>query len=118
MLLARRFSRLLVSALFVLALACGSLESTPPPNRDFVGTWAAKEGSHVLSISVDGDVSYRKTEDGVNTSIDAPAQAWGDTSFTVGAFGITTNFTIDVAPREIDGVWVMTIDGVEYTRVQ
>lgn len=113
-----RVSQVLVSALFVLALACGSLESTPPPNRDFVGAWASKDGNHVLAISVDGDVSYRKSEDGIHTSIDAPAQVWGDSSFTVGAFGVTTNFTIDVAPRLVEGVWTMTIDGVEYTRVE
>ncbi len=117
MALARRVSQLLVSTLFVLALAC-DLESTPPPNRDFVGAWASKDGSHVLSISVDGDVSYRKQEDGVNTSIDAPAKVWSESSFTVGAFGISTNFTIDEAPHLVEGAWRMTVDGVEYQRVE
>lgn len=121
----RRLSILLAALLLSLTLACGSFESTPPPNPDFVGGWVSKDGNAKLAISSEGHVDYVRqqssrppaAENGAtHTSIDAPAQAWTDSSFTVGALGLSTDFTIDQAPKQIDGVWHMTVDGIEYTR--
>lgn len=108
--------RLLATLLLSATLACGSFESTPPPNTDFVGGWVSKDGTAKLAISSEGQVSYNRKEGATNTSIDAPAKAWTDSSFTVGALGISTDFTIEKAPTQIDGIWHMTVDGIEYTR--
>jgi hypothetical protein len=112
----RRLSLLLATLMLSATLACGSLEPTPPPNRDFVGGWVSKDGTAKLAISAEGKVNYARSSGGSNTTIDAPAQAWTDSSFTVGAMGISTDFTIEKAPTQIDGIWHMTVDGVEYTR--
>ncbi len=111
-----RLSSLLAPLVLALTLACGSLEATPPPNEDFVGRWATKDGSAQLAISPEGHVTYHRKQGASTTSIDAPAQAWTETRFTVGVFGIETDFTIDGAPRQVEGVWTMTVDGLEYTR--
>jgi predicted naringenin-chalcone synthase len=112
----RRPSSLLAALLLCVTLACGAFEPTPPPNRDFVGVWMAKDGTATLAVSPEGHVNYARKQGSTNTTIDAPAKAWTDSSFTVGAMGISTDFTIDHAPKLIDGVWHMTVDGLEYTR--
>jgi hypothetical protein len=111
-----RTSSLLAALLLSTTLACGSFDATPPPNRDFVGGWVSRDGTAKLAISSEGHVSYARQEGATHTNIDAPAQEWTDSKFTVGALGISTDFTIERAPVQIDGVWHMTVDGIEYTR--
>jgi hypothetical protein len=113
----RRLARSFATLLLCATLACGSFEPTPPPNPDFIGAWVSKDGSAKLAISSAGHVSYSRRDGSTTTNIDAPAQAWTDASFTVGAMGISTDFTIEKAPTQVDGVWTMTVDGIEYTRV-
>lgn len=112
----RRLSVLLVALTLSLTLACGSFESTPPPNPDFVGSWVSTDGNAKLAISSEGHVDYVRKEGSTNTSINAPAQQWTDSSFTVGALGLSTDFAVEQAPKQVDGVWHMVVDGIEYTR--
>jgi hypothetical protein len=112
----RRPSSLLAALLLCVTLACGSTEPVPPPNPDFVGVWIEKDVTAALAISADGQVNYTRKEGSSRTDIDGPATAWTDSSFTVGVLVFSTDFTIDQAPKLIDGVWHMTVDGLEYTR--
>lgn len=113
-----RTRSLAVFAVLVLAmtLACGAMESTPPPNQDFVGSWVAVDGTAFMQIGENGHINYKRNQDGTNTELNLPAKEWSDSSFTVGALGMSTVFSVESPPEEIDGVWHMTVDGLEYTR--
>lgn len=102
--------------MLVLTLGCSAFEGTPPPNQDMVGDWQAADGTARLSISSSGQVSYFRNRDGGTKEINAPAKAWTDAGFTVGALGMSTDFTIDAQPELVDGVWHVTVDGLEYVR--
>jgi uncharacterized protein (DUF2147 family) len=110
----RRITPFIGALALVAALGCDTLTPTPPPNTDIVGNWTQPNGS--LQIFESGQVQYEENSKG-NKSIQAPAQSWTDDSFVVGAMGVNTTFKIDAAPhQDPDGVWKMTVDGVEYTK--
>lgn len=71
-----------------------------------------------LTITPDGSVDYKRLEGGIKRSVTAPIRAFRRDGFEVGALGLNTTFRIDRPPHEENGVWKMTIDGVELTRVR
>jgi hypothetical protein len=109
----------LIVAAFVALLslstpACGTFEPTPPPNADLVGQWSQPNG--FLNINASGQINYQENSSGT-TTINAPAKSWAADGFVVGAMGIETTFKIDEAPhQDAEGVWHMTVDGIDYTR--
>ena len=70
-----------------------------------------------LLITRDGSVAYRHLHKGVSTKIEAPLKAFHGDDFEVGIGPMTTTFRVSSPPREIEGVWKMTVDGTEVTRV-
>lgn len=110
----RSFAALCLALALTFTAACGAFEATPPPNDDLVGQWSQPNG--FLNINASGQINYQENSSGT-TTINAPAKSWSDTEFVVGAMGIETSFKIDDAPTQDDeGVWHMTVDGIEYTR--
>lgn len=99
--------------LALLLAACGI--EVPPAKSAYVGQWEA-DGMTLL-ITQDGSVSYKRLEKGASTKIDAPLKAFHEDDFDVGVGPMTTTFKVSSPPREIDGSWKMTVDGVELTRV-
>lgn len=112
-------SRRILTVIACLALVavlggCDSLKPTAPTNQDYVGNWVQPSGT--LNIDAEGNVAYEE-HSGASTSIQAPAQAWADDSFLVGALGVNTTFRVDEAPhQDAEGAWKMKVDGIEYTR--
>lgn len=111
-----RTTLILAALLLVVTLGCSAFEGTPPPNQDMVGDWTAADGSATLSISSSGHVNYFRRRGGSTTELNMPANAWTDTGFSVGALGMSTDFSIDTPPEQVDGVWHVTIDELEYVR--
>ena len=111
-----RVSSLLAALALSLTLACGVMDGVAPSNADMVGEWTAVDGSAYLHVSPEGFINYRRQRGAQHTELNLPAKQWADASFTVGALGMTTDFRIDAAPELIDGVWHLTVDGLEYTR--
>lgn len=107
---------LFAALLLVVTLGCSAFQGTPPPNQDMVGNWTAADGTATLVISSTGDINYFRKRGAGTTELNMPAKAWTDTGFTVGALGMSTDFTIDAPPEQVDGVWHMTIDELEYVR--
>lgn len=105
-------SGLLIILALVLA-ACGI--EVPSEKSAYVGQWEA-DGMSLL-ITQDGSISYKRFKNGVSTKIDAPLKAFHDDNFDVGIGPMTTTFSVSSPPREIDGSWKMTVDGVQLTRV-
>ena len=108
-----RDGRYLVPVLMAALLAaCGV--AVPPEKSAYVGEWKA-EGMSLL-ITRDGSIDYRRLRKGASTSINAPLKAFHGDDFDVGIGPMTTTFRVSSPPRQIDGVWKMTVDGVELTR--
>lgn len=98
--------------LALLLAACGI--AVPPEKAAYVGQWNA-EGMSLL-ISRDGRVKYNRQRKGAKTSVDAPLKAFRGDDFEVGVGPMTTLFKVTSPPHEVEGRWMMTVDGVELTR--
>ena len=99
--------------LAVLLAACGV--AVPAEKAAYVGEWKS-EGMSLL-ITRDGSIRYQRMRKGASTSINAPLKAFRGDDFDVGIGPMTTTFTVSSPPRQVDGIWKMTVDGVELTRV-
>ena len=80
-----------------------------------VGDWSG--GTIVLNIDAGGQVHYENNAPNFQRTLDVPlAEVHGD-SFSIGVFGITTEFHLDAPPTQLpDGSWTMTVDGTVLTR--
>ena len=92
--------------------ACGG----PPPEvpNAYVGDWQAKNMR--LAISRDGMVSYERQDGKKSASVNAPIKRFDGDNFIVGVGPFSTTFVVSSPPRNVDGVWKMTVDGVELVR--
>ncbi len=106
----RIFTLLMLASL--LLVACG--KPVPPEKSSYVGEWQSPTVS--LLITQDGGVVYKRFQGDVSKSIDAPLKGFIGNDFEVGVGPITTTFVVSVAPHQEDGVWKMTVDGVEITK--
>jgi hypothetical protein len=103
-----------ICMLLALLLA-GCTDPIPPDKVSYIGDWRAKDME--LLLTSDSRVEYwRKTSNGTS-KISAPIQKWEGNHFHVGIGVFSTRFDVSKPPAEKDGVWTMTVDGVELTRV-
>jgi hypothetical protein len=100
----------LASAVVVAACA----KPVPPEQKDFIGLWEAPEMR--LLITADGSLDYKRIKGGGSTSINAPIQEFTANGFSAGLGPLKTDFKVSQRPHAVDGVWRMTVDGVELTR--
>lgn len=97
----------------LLLAACGV--AVPPDKMAYVGEWRA-EGMSLL-ITRDGSVVYHRLRKGAKTSMDAPLKGFQGDDFEVGVGPMSTVFKVSAPPHEVEGRWLMTVDGVELSRV-
>ena len=69
-----------------------------------------------VSITQDGTVSYARKRNGGNRSLRAPLKGFAGNDLVVGIGPLASTFPVTVTPHQENGVWKMTIDGVELTR--
>nr|HMR07045.1 hypothetical protein [Polyangiaceae bacterium] len=82
----------------------------------FVGTWEG-DGMH-LRIDEKGGVDYTRKSGAVNKSLTgASVKEFRREAFDVSLLGVKTTFKIDAEPKEVGGVWSMTVDGAKLTKV-
>ena len=55
---------------------------------------------------------------GVTTSVNGPLKKFDGDDFIVGVGPIETAFKVSAVPHQEDGVWKMTVDGVELSKAQ
>ncbi len=118
-----RLSLLLATALVgaplvVPVTGCGAFKSVPLPDdkQEYAGHWVGQGWN--LTITKDGGVDWEEVDGGSKTSINGPIKSYDGDDFTVGVMGIETTFHVEVTPHEVDGEWMMTVDGHELTRVR
>jgi len=105
--------RSLAGLLLILFLAgCGK-----PVSQEFdayVGEWTAP--GMYLRIAPDGMVKYKRVRNGRNVSLNGPIKSFDGNDFRIGFLIFSTTFKVSVPPHEEDGVWHMTVDGVDLVR--
>lgn len=107
-----------------MALACGGsmpdMTPKPPPIAlsEVVGRWAAATATdtYALEIRPEGSLHYER-QGSMSSSLDLPITAWREGEFEAGVGFVGTTFHLGVAPHQDGGVWKMTVDGVEYQRL-
>lgn len=101
-------------ALLLLLALAACTRPVPVDQRDYIGHWQG-EGV-LLVIQANGHADYARARDNRRTSIEGPAHSFTTTGFRIGIGPLSARFKVQSPPTEVDGVWRMTVDGVELTR--
>jgi hypothetical protein len=93
-------------------VGCGT--PLPPDRAAYAGEW---RGTGVtLSISREGSLFFEKVAGGSRYKIKGPIQGFKGDNISVGVLFITSTIDVSQPPIETNGVWTMTVEGVEVTR--
>lgn len=104
-----------LSVVTIALLLSGCAEPLPEDRLHYVGDWQSKEMG--LLILADGTVAYKRLKGGGSTSVNGPLKEFIGDDFDVGILFLTTTFDVSEPPHEVGGIWKMTVDGVQLTRV-
>ncbi len=103
-----------VGGILLFFVACG--QPLPADRVTYAGDWRAAEIR--LVITSGGRVDYRRASGrGGSTSVQAPIQKFDGNDFIAGFAFFNTRFVVSKPPVLQNGVWKMTVDGVELTRM-
>jgi hypothetical protein len=103
----------LVSLAMLALVACA--EPLPADKSNYAGEW--RGGPIALLITPEGRAVYERKDGNLSKKLDAPVKEFKGDNFVLGVGFMATEFVVTVPPHEEDGVWKMTVDGVELTRV-
>jgi hypothetical protein len=103
----------ILSLALLLLAACA--RPLPSDKASYAGAW--KGGPILLVITPEGRAVYERKEGSMSKKIDAPVKEFKGDNFVVGVGFMSTEFVVSAPPHEDDGVWKMTVDGIELTRV-
>jgi hypothetical protein len=102
---------LLVACLWLVACA----KPVPVDYASYVGHWRG-DGT-LLVIRPDGHADYERVTGKSRISIEGACHSFTDRGFKIGMGLLSASFEVTQPPRQVDGRWRMTVDGVELTRV-
>ena len=106
----------IISIILFILLISGCSEPLPLDKLYYQGDW--QNDNVRLLITKEGKVSYRKVIDGTTTTIDAPIKSFIGDNIEVGVGWFTTIFEVSAPPQQVDGLWLMTVDGYRLTKNQ
>ena len=98
---------IILLALFVLV---GCSKAVPEDKLLYIGQWQSVE--MYLLILADGTIAYERSQNGGSISIEASIKEFVGDDFVVGYSFLTTTFVVSKPPHQIDGKWLMEVDGV------
>ncbi|MEM9453365.1 MAG: hypothetical protein AAGF11_04250 [Myxococcota bacterium] len=98
----------------VLLSACQP-QPLPPDKAEYAGHW--RGGGVDLVIYPEGRAEYTKQEGKGTIEVSGPV-GWKGEDFVIAVMVVKTKFDVQQPPHEVDGIWMMTVDGIELTRVQ
>lgn len=101
-------------ALLLLMALAACTQPVPVDQRDYIGHWQG-EGV-LLVIRADGQANYDRVKDSRRTSMHGPAHSFTTKGFKIGIGPLSASFRVQSPPKEVDGAWRMTVDGVVLTR--
>ncbi|HOD15407.1 MAG TPA: hypothetical protein PK307_00865 [Spirochaetota bacterium] len=100
-----------VSVLFALSIGCVKKIPLADDQKSFAGKWVAADGTFV-AIYLDGGGDLKSS----NTTVTGGKATITADSITIGMGPISKTMKITKAPKQVQGAWVMTLDGITYTR--
>jgi len=111
--------RAAVALLASVALLAACEQPLPAERLAYTGEWKSLTGDESMSLVIyaGGRVVYERKTGNRSTRIDAPLKEFKGDSFLVGVGFMNTEFVVTKPPHEEGGLWKMTVDGVELTRV-
>lgn len=112
--MAAKLVKIALLSAVLLATACKG-QPLPPDKSEFAGRWVGP-GADLL-IQPEGRVKWEKLEGKGRVQIEGPLQGWIEDDFVVGVMVVKTRFDVTEPPHEVDGEWVMTVNGVQLTRL-
>lgn len=97
-------------ALSLLLAACGK---TPldAAHAEYAGEWVARDGTRVHLWS-NGSGDFK----GSNAEVKGAAARFIGDRLEIKLMGIGREFAITAPPKQVNGAWVMALDGQEFTR--
>ena len=109
----RLVSATLLSA--VLLVSACQAQPLPPDKAEYAGHW--RGGGVDLVIYPEGRIEYEKREGKGTVEVSGPI-GWQGDNFVVAVMVVKTKFEVAAPPHQVDGVWMMTVNGIELTRVE
>ncbi len=106
----------IISALVILLALVACARPLPAEKSSYVGAWTGP--GIMLVILQEGRVVYVKGDGTFKKKISAPLKEFQGDNFVVGVGPAETTFVVTAPPRQLAGVWRMTVDGVELTRAR
>jgi hypothetical protein len=88
----------------------------PDDRQSYVGHWVGPDMS--LEITPDGRIEYERRAGSATTSLSVPLQSFDGDDFVAGLWFLTTTFNVQHPPHRELRDWMMTVDGVELTRIR
>ncbi len=111
----QNISKAVISALLMMTiLAMSGCASKTPLTKDqeaFAGKWVAKDGTYV-QIYLDGGGDLKMS----STSVEGGSATIASGTLTIGLGPIKKSMKITSEPKQVDGKWVMELDGIQYVR--
>ncbi len=104
----------MIAVVSAMALT-GCSKPLPADKANYAGEWRSAEMR--LVITPGGRVDYERRASGGSKSVHAPIQKFEGNDFIAGLGPINTRFVVLRPPTLVNGVWTMTVDGVEVTKV-
>lgn len=105
-------SFLTISTLILLN-GCGGGDPLSEDQYQYAGKWQTEDGSWI-EITKEGGGNCKVG----STSVTGGSTKIEGNTLTIGLMGIGPSFNIDNPPAEVDGNWVMTLDGKDYTKIE
>ncbi|HEU0153326.1 MAG TPA: hypothetical protein VFQ84_08280 [Arenimonas sp.] len=102
---------LLLACLWLVACA----KPVPVDYANYVGHWRG-DGT-LLVIRANGHADYERVTGQSRLSIEGACHSFTEDGFKIGVGLLSAHFEVSHPPRQVDGRWRMTVDGVELTRV-
>ncbi|MBN1898501.1 MAG: hypothetical protein JW827_06960 [Spirochaetes bacterium] len=104
--------------LFIICLTislfhCG--KPVPEDKMDYVGRWQGE--NMTLVITKDGGVEYERFVEGITKSLRGPLRGFKEDNFVAGVSVIKKEFIVQKPPYQKDGLWRMTVDGVDLIKL-
>ena len=115
MIQARRNLQMLGAGVISGLLLVGCSNPLPESKQEYAGDWQSKEME--LLILTDGKVAYKRSRNGVVTSVDGPIKEFSGRDIVVGFLFVTTTFEVTEGPHKVGKRWEMVVDGVRLARV-
>lgn len=103
------------AAAIMLPLVAACTKPVPPERSAYVGEW--RGGKMALIVEADGNVIFKHVEGDDSTSLMDPIREFAGDDLVVGFWPFLTTIDVSSPPREENGVWRMTVDGVVLEKV-